>query len=63
MFRVGSVEDTQPLEMTSLSERGYLEENLREWILSEFPPILEEGLHIIRRLLVQYPNLSLISST
>lgn len=35
--------------MTSLSERDYLEEDLREWILSDSLPILGEDLLIIGR--------------
>jgi hypothetical protein len=49
MLRVDSEEKTKPLETTSLSERDYLEEDLREWILSDSLPILGEDLLIIGR--------------
>jgi len=49
MIRVDSEEKTKSLEKISLSEREYLEEDLREWILSDSLPILGEDLLIIGR--------------
>ena len=49
MLRVDSEEKTKPLETTSLSERDYVEEDLREWIFSDSLQILGEDLLIIGR--------------
>jgi hypothetical protein len=49
MLRVDSEDKTKQLDEISLSDREYLEEDLREWILSDSLPILGEDLLIIGR--------------
>lgn len=49
MLRIGEEEDTTELTPTSLSEQGYREEDLREWILDNPHSILGEDILIIGR--------------
>lgn len=49
MLRIGEEEETTALTSTSLSEQGYREEDLREWILENPHPILGEDILIIGR--------------
>ena len=49
MLRIGEEEETTALTSTSLSEQGYKEEDLREWILESPNSILGEDILIIGR--------------
>lgn len=49
MIRIDSEDGTTPLEATSLSEREYLEDDLREWILNGPHSILGEDILIVGR--------------
>jgi hypothetical protein len=49
MLRISEDEETTALDPTSLSEQGYKEENLREWILDNPRSILGEDILIIGR--------------
>lgn len=49
MLRIGEDEKTTTLEPTSLSDQGYKEEDLREWILDNPHSILGEDILIIGR--------------
>jgi hypothetical protein len=49
MLRIGEGEETTALTSTSLSEQGYKEEDLREWILESPHSILGEDILIIGR--------------
>jgi len=49
MIRIGEDDDTTPLASTTLSEQGYQEDHLREWILDDPESVLDEEILLIGR--------------